>query len=1398
MSYGDFLDLLEHVGRDPSRLIFEDELTSIYNRRFLLGYFEHKVNWEGTEDYPLSLLIIDLDRFKDVNDTLGHEVGDQVLAWLSSLLKEVGGDGALPVRFGGDEFVLVLPKTDRAAAREAADRLLRRTRDRPFRLRDTQVNIPITLSIGYATAPLDAASGRDLYHAADMALLHAKQSGRDRLACATDIDPTETTPGAAMYRLHATGVAGREEELAVASEALRALGHGRSQFVIFEAAEGMGKTTLLETIYDNLADDDNFCVASVVGDEFEDYRPYYLAGRILLALLNRRDDKGAGLLESLSAEEIDHLRYVLPQVGNIQPELPSEDLLRSRRQGILSTLTKLLPHTTNNKPLLLLIDDLQHSDEASLFLLRTLIQSQRLKIFICGSSIEFLHRGGAGDVTPLERFFSAFHRELGIRRVKLRPLGEEDIRDYLREVFPRLQAPQGFEAELARLTEGNPQFLAEIIRKLVMNGRVKFADGEWVIDSIDPGDLPDSMEESVAEKITALDAESRGLIERASTFGERTPVSLLAGSSGLDESRILESLDRAEAVGLVRIGFEGDDTVVRFPGKRVQAISYDAIDPERRKKLHEDLGEYQEGLFQHNQLIAPAVIAHHFDRAANEEKAHRYHQLQLAFNQTVFDPEEAVRFATEILEEEYETEPRLEPSTLQLVPVALRSIMSAVRTIQLYPAESVGINQALHEVKEAFDDILTKNDHVSLAQAQRLLLVNGQRIDVSRYSLLATSFLNLLLRSDLQSVTVRRGVTHDEIKAFLTTLGKLKVESLNNRFWRDFTFQHGLTNIELRQVRYSRLRKVQRRGVPSMAVADDEELRPDELSQVPRVLRALHGAAQTVRLYPLDSFPVLRAIQQVQDSLREILAEHPTLSLSVVDRSLLANGVKLDTSGFEQLASHFVDLLDSSALKSVTFLADVPEQELFGFLSAFKHSPPGGYDSKYWNELTAQEDMTFIAFNLRDYKAGVFENILDSVDVSVGEDDEARSALAERIRAEPLDALRANLPSFGKELVLKGEDNLLRQLVQRLFQEYADEETSTRERTLRACRGLLDGLILGMQHKLADPAADPLLEALTQERDPRLLHEIGSLMHGMANTAIQFSDYDLASRLLMGIQEKQRDLERPDSSGGNRGLSRLLERKPDPTVQQLLKDDLKSGQSARQARAAQVAGSLGRAAIPMLVELIKEERDFRIRLMTAKLLAELGPDAGDQLKRALVTEVTVEQRFRILEIVDTVTTDLRGELAYSFGDVSPKIRRAAFRLFERINDERMIDLVIPLAQDQDASVAKGAIRCIAHLRSPAAARALTGILEETDDEKITIACCQALGELRHPAGIDALDNVLAQRKPPFFRRRWSQQARVTAVMALKQIQHPRAAQVVARHADDSDPRVRMLANFRSK
>jgi diguanylate cyclase (GGDEF)-like protein len=79
MDSKDLINFLAHTGKDPTRLIFEDELTGIYNRRFLYRCLESKVQWTALDKQPVSLIMLDVDKFKQVNDRYGHQIGDQAL-----------------------------------------------------------------------------------------------------------------------------------------------------------------------------------------------------------------------------------------------------------------------------------------------------------------------------------------------------------------------------------------------------------------------------------------------------------------------------------------------------------------------------------------------------------------------------------------------------------------------------------------------------------------------------------------------------------------------------------------------------------------------------------------------------------------------------------------------------------------------------------------------------------------------------------------------------------------------------------------------------------------------------------------------------------------------------------------------------------------------------------------------------------------------------------------------------------------------------------------------------------------------------------------------------------------------------------------------------------------------
>jgi diguanylate cyclase (GGDEF)-like protein len=133
----------------------------------------------------MSVLMLDLDDFKLVNDTFGHLFGDRVLTWTAELIRSTLRGSDVAARYGGDEFAIILPETDADEARRAAERILGAFRDRAF-VGEQRGPVPIGASIGVATFPVDGRTGTELIVAADQALYRVKRDGGHDAAGAGD------------------------------------------------------------------------------------------------------------------------------------------------------------------------------------------------------------------------------------------------------------------------------------------------------------------------------------------------------------------------------------------------------------------------------------------------------------------------------------------------------------------------------------------------------------------------------------------------------------------------------------------------------------------------------------------------------------------------------------------------------------------------------------------------------------------------------------------------------------------------------------------------------------------------------------------------------------------------------------------------------------------------------------------------------------------------------------------------------------------------------------------------------------------------------------------------------------------------------------------------------------
>ncbi len=180
--------------RDLSDTAMRDVLTGLLNRRAYEERLREEVDRSLRYSEHFSLILIDLDRFKSINDTFGHDTGDIVLRWLGRLLTEHTRSPDTPFRIGGDEFAILAPATNVEVAQHVAQRLVDVVREaRP----PLDFDVDVTLSAGFACCPDDGASVSALFGLADQALLRAKAEGRNLVSGPTaKATPTqEKKPG---------------------------------------------------------------------------------------------------------------------------------------------------------------------------------------------------------------------------------------------------------------------------------------------------------------------------------------------------------------------------------------------------------------------------------------------------------------------------------------------------------------------------------------------------------------------------------------------------------------------------------------------------------------------------------------------------------------------------------------------------------------------------------------------------------------------------------------------------------------------------------------------------------------------------------------------------------------------------------------------------------------------------------------------------------------------------------------------------------------------------------------------------------------------------------------------------------------------------------------------------
>lgn len=176
-----YADRLRETVHASIELAIVDPLTGLHNRRYLDSHFSTLVEEALNRGRPMSAMVLDVDRFKTINDTFGHDAGDDVLREFAQRVRRSVRGVDLVARFGGEEIVVLMPDTPLETARLAAERIRERVEAEPFRIHKGRNSVAVTVSIGVSSVEGLGETPQTLLKRADVALYAAKSGGRNRV-----------------------------------------------------------------------------------------------------------------------------------------------------------------------------------------------------------------------------------------------------------------------------------------------------------------------------------------------------------------------------------------------------------------------------------------------------------------------------------------------------------------------------------------------------------------------------------------------------------------------------------------------------------------------------------------------------------------------------------------------------------------------------------------------------------------------------------------------------------------------------------------------------------------------------------------------------------------------------------------------------------------------------------------------------------------------------------------------------------------------------------------------------------------------------------------------------------------------------------------------------------------
>lgn len=576
-----------------------DDLTGLPLRKSFLASTAMSIAASAISARPTSLLVIDVDHFKLVNDTYGHLQGDDVLCSVAAALVASVRKLDLVGRYAGDEFVVLLPDTEHALALEVAERIRATVEGVRLVVRERrEATLGVTLSIGVATSDAATKSTDDLFAAADRGLYAAKRRGRNAVASATETDAEPETPALDFERF-----VGRVTELRTLIRGLEKASTGKPQLINVVGEAGVGKSTLVRQLHPEV----RLRGGAMVSGRFiqADVKPPYGPWAEVLEDIHRM-----GLVPQRPWPELRRLVPMLDPDGR-------PDSSPGSKYALLAELAEFLRIASERTPLVVVLDDVQWGDASSWDALEFVLQQlSHERLLICLTT-------RVEDADAIAERCRRLSRDERTSELPLQRLTLAELRLWIETVFHQGSVGDAFPRFLHDYTEGNPLLVVHVLRSLLEDGSIWYAGRRWQWNDTPELKLPRGVGDLITARVSRLSDMARRHLALGAIVGRTFDVDVVLDAGEMSEDDLLDAIDEGVAANVVDGSAGGDGIHYSFAHGLIAEAMRAILNPRRQARAHERVACAIERL----RPTAVADIAAHFDAAGNSAKAFEYSLL---------------------------------------------------------------------------------------------------------------------------------------------------------------------------------------------------------------------------------------------------------------------------------------------------------------------------------------------------------------------------------------------------------------------------------------------------------------------------------------------------------------------------------------------------------------------------------------------------------------------------------------------------------------------------------------------------------------------------------------------------------------------------------------------------